>query len=81
MKILVSALSKKFKRFIRSDKSTLHKLNYLTLKIDSVEITKDLYNHSINQKISLFWIFNILAFLNFLSALIGYSQSENKDVS
>lgn len=32
----------KFKRLLKSDKSTLHKLNYLTLKIDSPEITKDL---------------------------------------
>ena len=81
MKVVFSALFRKCPRFIRSDKQTLHLLNYLTLKIDSEEVTKDLYQHSIDQKVSLFWIFNILAFLNFISTLIGYSQSQDKDVS
>lgn len=59
-------------RFIKSDKSTLHKLNYLTLNIDTKEITQDLFQHSLNQKISLFWIGNLLAFLNFLAGLFSY---------
>ena len=59
-------------RFIKSDKSTLYKLNYLTLNIDSKEITQDLFQHSLNQKISLFWIGNLLAFLNFLASLLSF---------
>ena len=59
-------------RLIKSEKSTLHKLNYLTLKIDSEVITKDLYQHSLDQKISLFWVSNLLALFNFIIALISY---------
>lgn len=63
---------------VRSDKSTQHKLNYLNLKVDSEEITKDLYNHSLDQKISLFWVVNLLAMVNFVAALLSFFKSDKK---
>ena len=80
MKTCISESIKKFHRFIKSDKSTLHKLNYITLRIDSEEITRDLFQHSIDQKISLFWIMNILAIANFLLSLSGFIRSGSKSM-
>ena len=64
--------SNRLHRFIKSDKSTLNKLNYLTLNIDSKEITQDLFQHSLNQKISIFWMLNLLAFLNLIASLMSF---------
>lgn len=71
---------RRFQRFVKSDKSTQHKLNFLTLKIDSEEITKDLYQHSIDQKISLFWPVNILTIVNVIAALMSYFKSNKNEI-
>jgi len=65
-------ISKKFQVLVKSGRSTAHKLNYFTLKIDSEEITKDLFNHSLEQKISIFWMANLFALTNFITSLISY---------
>jgi hypothetical protein len=75
MKESVKRVFKRLFRLVKSDKSTLHKFNYLTLKIDSPEITKDLFQHSIDQKISLFWIGVILSLINFSANLLSFFQS------
>jgi len=70
--MIALAVIKRFHRLIKSGKSTRHKLNYLTLNIDSEEITKDLFEHSLNQKISIFWVMNIVAVPNFLVGLLSF---------
>jgi hypothetical protein len=80
MKIGIESAYKRFCNLIKSDKSTLHKLNYLSLKIDSEEITRDLYQHSLDQKISLFWVTNILSFANLIAALMSYFKSDKKEI-
>ena len=70
---MLQRLSKKFQVLVKSGRSTAHKLNYFTLKIDSEEITKDLFNHSLEQKISIFWLTNLLAAINFIASLSSYA--------
>jgi hypothetical protein len=79
MRLLLDSVYRRWLKFIKSDKTTQHKLNYLTLNIDSKEITRDLYLHSIDQKISLFWIVNILAIVNIIMHLLSYLQSGKKE--
>jgi hypothetical protein len=79
MKRIFEIAKKRFRSAVRSGKSTQHKLNYLTLRIDSKEITTDLYQHSLNQKIYLFWILNILVLINLFAALLSFFKSGKKD--
>ena len=73
-------LSKKFQVLVKSGRSTAHKLNYFTLKIDSEEITKDLFNHSLEQKISIFWLANFFAAINFITSVISYALQGKQDL-
>ena len=78
MREMLQRLSKKFQVLVKSGRSTAHKLNYFTLKIDSEEITKDLFNHSLEQKISIFWLANLFAAINFITSLISYALLQGK---
>ena len=73
-------LKKRFQSFVKSGKSTAHKLNYFTLNIESEEITRDLYNHSLDQKISIFWVSNIFTFVNFITSIVSYFSQGKEDI-
>jgi len=68
---MVKNLMQKVKAYIKSGKSTGHMLNYLTLNIDQQEITQEIAQHSVNQKLSLFWAAILLSLLNTLAGLLS----------
>ena len=69
---MLKDLKQRFTNLIKSGKQTDYKLNFLTLHIESEEIRKDLSQHNIDQKIMIFWVSNVLTFLNMIAGIFTY---------